>query len=53
MKMLVAIRFISDDELLALFPGRPWALIGSPERKTLLFLDQPLANGRNNGQARQ
>ncbi len=34
------VRIISDDELLALFPGRPRALIGPPGRKTLLFLEQ-------------
>jgi hypothetical protein len=36
-----AVRFLSDDELLALFPGRPLALVGPPGHKTLLFLDQP------------
>ena len=41
MKTPAPVRFISDDELLALFPGRPLALIGPPGRKTLLFLDQP------------
>ncbi|HEX4263675.1 MAG TPA: hypothetical protein VH597_04995 [Verrucomicrobiae bacterium] len=34
------VKFISDDELLALFPGRPVALIGKPGRQQLVFLDQ-------------
>ncbi len=34
------VRFVSDDELLALFPGRSLAMIGPPGRKTLVFLDQ-------------
>lgn len=34
------VRFISDDELLDLFPGRPVALIGSPGRQRFVFLDQ-------------
>jgi hypothetical protein len=33
--------FISDDELLALFPNRAVALIGSPGRQQLVFLDEP------------
>ncbi|MBI5386433.1 MAG: hypothetical protein HZA90_17315 [Verrucomicrobia bacterium] len=45
-----AVRFISDDELLALFSGRPLALIGPPERRTLLFLDQPTTQMPDNGQ---
>jgi hypothetical protein len=40
LKQPAAVRFISDDELLALFPGRPLALVGPPGQKTLLFLDQ-------------
>lgn len=35
------VRFISDDELLALFPDRPVALIGKPGKQRLVFLDQP------------
>jgi hypothetical protein len=35
-----AVRFISDEELLAFFPGRSLALIGPPGHKTLFFLDQ-------------
>jgi len=38
----VAVRFISDDELLALFPGRSLALIGPPGRNTLIFLESSL-----------
>lgn len=33
------VRFISDDELLGLFPGRPVALVGAPGRQLLVFLD--------------
>lgn len=36
-----AVKFINDDELLALFPDRPVALIGKPGRQQLVFLDQP------------
>jgi hypothetical protein len=35
------IRFISDEELLALFPGRAVALIGKPGEQQLVFLDAP------------
>jgi len=35
------IKFISDDELLALFPGRSVALIGKPGQQRLVFLDKP------------
>jgi hypothetical protein len=34
------VRFISDEELLNLFPDRPVALIGQPGRQTLAFLDE-------------
>jgi hypothetical protein len=34
------VKFISDDELLALFPNRPVALIGKPGQQRLVFLDQ-------------
>jgi hypothetical protein len=37
---LPAVRLLSDDELLGLFPGRPVALIGSPGKQQLVFLDQ-------------
>lgn len=36
----IRVKFLSDDELLALFPDRPVALIGSPGRQELVFLDQ-------------
>lgn len=35
------VRFISDEELLNLFPDRPVALIGQPGRQKLAFLDEP------------
>jgi hypothetical protein len=35
------VKFISDDELLALFPDRPVALIGKPGQQQLVLLDQP------------
>ncbi len=34
------IKFISDEELLALFPNRPVALIGRPGQQQLVFLDR-------------
>jgi hypothetical protein len=34
------VKFISDEELLALFPGRPVALIGKSGQQRLVFLDQ-------------
>jgi len=33
------VKFISADELLALFPNRPVALIGKPGSQQLVFLD--------------
>lgn len=36
------LKFINDDELLALFPDRPVALIGKPGRQQLVFLDKPV-----------
>jgi hypothetical protein len=35
-----SVRFLTDNELLDLFPGRPVALIGPPGQQTLVFLDQ-------------
>ena len=35
-----AVKLINDDELLALFPDRPVALIGKPGQQRLIFLDQ-------------
>lgn len=46
-KAVAPVRFISDDELLALFPGRSLALIGPPGQKTLVFLDQSPADDAN------
>ncbi len=37
------IRFINDEQLLALFPGRAVALIGRPGEQQLVFLDEPAA----------
>lgn len=34
------IRLVNDEELAALFPGRPLALIGPPGEQQLVFLDQ-------------
>jgi len=34
------VKYISDDELLALFPNRPVALIGKPGQQRLVFLGQ-------------
>jgi hypothetical protein len=36
-----AVKLINDDELLALFPDRPVALIGKPGQQQLVFLDKP------------
>ena len=38
---IAPVKFISDDELLALFPDRPVALIGKPGQQQLVFLDPP------------
>ena len=35
-----AIRVISEDELLAQFPGRAVGIVGPPERRQLVFLDR-------------
>ena len=35
------IRVLSDDELLAMFKGRPVALVGPPGRQQLLLFEQP------------
>ena len=35
------VKLINDDELLALFPDHPVALIGKPGQQQLVFLDQP------------
>lgn len=36
----VRVKFITDDELMALFPDRSVALIGKPGRQQLVFLDE-------------
>lgn len=33
-------KFITDEELFALFPNRPLALVGKPGQQQLVFLDQ-------------
>ena len=40
-----SVELINDDQLLALFPNRSVALIGSPGHQQLVFLDQ-IADGR-------
>jgi hypothetical protein len=35
------IRLVGDDELLAMFPDRPVALVGPPEHRQFVFLDDP------------
>jgi hypothetical protein len=35
-----ALKIITDEELFALFPGRPMALVGKPGHQQLVFLDQ-------------
>ncbi len=35
-----SVQIIDDDQLLALFPGRPVALVGRPGHQQLLFLDE-------------
>jgi len=37
---IARVRFISDEELFALFPDRSLALIGKPGEQQLVFLDQ-------------
>jgi len=38
-----SVQIIDDEQLLALFAGRPLALVGQPGHQQLLFLDQPSA----------
>jgi len=40
-------KFINDDELFNLFPGRSMALIGKPGEQQLVFLDGPPSSFRN------
>jgi hypothetical protein len=39
------VKIINDEELFALFPNRPMALIGPPGRQQLIFLDHGEAEG--------
>ncbi len=36
----LAVKIINDDELFALFPNRPMALVGKPGRQQVVFLDR-------------
>jgi hypothetical protein len=38
------VEFISDEELLSLFPNQPLALVGPEGRQQLVFLDQARVN---------
>jgi hypothetical protein len=38
------VKIITDEELFALFPNRPMALIGPPGRQQLVFLDHGVAS---------
>ncbi|HXP58972.1 MAG TPA: hypothetical protein VN829_00705 [Dongiaceae bacterium] len=46
-----SVRIINDEELMALFAGRPLALVGRPGHQQLLFLDQPAAPPEPGGQS--
>jgi len=37
-----SVKILTDDQLLALFPDRPVALIGAPGDQRLVFLDRPV-----------
>jgi hypothetical protein len=39
-----ALKFINDQQLFALFPNRPSALVGPPGQQQFLFLDGPPGN---------
>jgi len=39
-----SIRLVSDEELLAMFPDRPVALVGPPENRQFVFLDEKRAS---------
>lgn len=41
------VKFITEEELFALFPDRPLALIGKPGKQQLVFLDKRTAQGEN------
>jgi hypothetical protein len=38
----MGVHYLTDEQLLALFPGRPVALIGPPGDQRLVFLDEPI-----------
>lgn len=42
-----AVRFITDEELFALFPDRAMALVGKPGRQQLIFFDTQVQPGRS------
>jgi hypothetical protein len=42
----VQLKIITDEQLIALFPNRPTALVGAPGEQQLLFLDAPSARTR-------
>ena len=46
-----SVRIINDEELMALFAGRPLALVGRPGHQQLLFLDQPAAGPVPSGES--
>jgi hypothetical protein len=46
----VKVKFITDEELLALFPDRPVALIGRPGHQQLVFLDKPASAAASDGE---
>ncbi len=48
-----SIEVIDDEQLLALFSGRPLALVGQPGHQQLLFLDQPAARPQAGPQSRE
>jgi hypothetical protein len=48
-----SIQIIDDEQLLALFSGRPLALVGQPGHQQLLLLDQPLAMPEAGAQSRE
>jgi hypothetical protein len=41
------VKFITDEELFALFPNRLLALIGKPGQQQLVFLDKGISQGEN------
>jgi len=43
------IRVVNDEELLAMFPDRPVALVGPPDKRQFVLLDQ--ARGQSGNEA--